>query len=157
MSNLSTGLMLMAVGMVTVFVILLIVIFFGKLLITLVNKLPDKDKTGSQSGAQAPAPVVQSAPATVVPAAAAPATADAANRIFDLITPVGGKFTLSADGEGRKPVLPFRFKKGDALCKITTSDGENTLCASEDGTILAVLVENGSRVDINDVLMNIGR
>lgn len=152
MSNLSTGLMLMAVGMVTVFVILLIVIFFGKLLITLVNKLPDKDKTGSQSGAQAPAPVVQSAPA-----AAAPATADAANRIFDLITPVGGKFTLSADGEGRKPVLPFRFKKGDALCKITTSDGENTLCASEDGTILAVLVENGSRVDINDVLMNIGR
>ncbi len=155
MSNLSIGLLLMAVGMVTVFVILLIVIFFGKLLITLVNKLPDK--TGSSSSAQAPAPVVQSAPATVAPAAAAPATANAASGIFDLITPVGGKFTLSADGEGRKPVLPFRFKKGDALCKITTSDGENTLCASEDGTILAVLVENGSRVDINDVLMNIGR
>ena len=152
MSNLSTGLLLMAVGMVTVFVILLIVIYFGKLLIATVNKLPDKDNTSSQNSVQAPAPVSQPAPAEPVPAAT-----DAGNGIYDLITPIGGKFTLSPDGGGSKLDLPFKFKKGDMLCKITTADGDSTLCASEDGTILAVLVENGSRVEINDVLMNIGR
>lgn len=155
MSNLSTGLMLMAVGMVTVFVILLIVIFFGKFLIASVNKLSGKDNASSQNtSVQAPAPVAQPAPAEPVPA---PAAAEAGNSIYDLITPIGGRFSLSPDSEGRKPSLPFRFKKGDALCKITTADGESTLCASEDGTILAVLVENGSKVETNDVLMNIGR
>ena len=154
MSNLSSGLMLMAVGMVTVFVILLIVIYFGKLLIATVNKLPDKDKTSSQKSAQAPAP----APAQPAPAPApAPAAAEAESSLFDLVTPIGGRFTLSPDSEGRKPSLPFQFKKGDALCKISNADGESTLCASEDGTILAVLVENGSLVETNDVLMNISR
>jgi len=38
MENLSYGLLLMLVGMVTVFVVLLIVIGLGKLLINLVNK-----------------------------------------------------------------------------------------------------------------------
>lgn len=154
MSNLSTGLMLMAVGMVTVFVILLIVIFFGKLLIATVNKLPDKDNTSSQNSAQAPAPAPATVPATAAPA---PVATETENSIFDLITPVGGRFSLSPDKEGHKPSLPFRFKKGDTLCKITTADGENAICASEDGTILAVLVENGGRVEINDVLMNIGK
>lgn len=154
MSNLSTGLMLMAVGMVTVFVILLIVIYFGKLLIATVNKLPDKDKTSSQKIAQAPAPVAQPAPAEPVPA---PVATEAVSSLYDLITPIGGRFTLSPDSEGRKPSLPFQFKKGDALCKIANADGESTLCASEDGTILAVLVENGSMVETNDVLMNISR
>lgn len=154
MGNLSTGLLLMAVGMVTVLVILLIVIYFGKLLIATVNRLPDKDNTSSQNSVQAQAPVLQPVPAEPVPAATQTGNG---NGIYDLITPIGGKFTLPSDSEGRKPSLPLQFKKGDVLCKITTADGENTLCASEDGTILAVLVENGSRVDMNDVLMNIGR
>lgn len=38
MENLSTALLLMVVGMSTVFIILLIVIYLGKLLISLVNK-----------------------------------------------------------------------------------------------------------------------
>lgn len=38
MENLSTALLLMVVGMSTVFLILLIVIYLGKLLISLVNK-----------------------------------------------------------------------------------------------------------------------
>ena len=155
MSNLSTGLMLMIVGMVTVFIILLIVIFFGKLLIATVNKLSGKDNASSQTSVQAPVPVAQ--PAPVAQPVPAPAAAEAGNSIYDLITPIGGRFTLSPDSEGHRPGLPFRFKKGDALCKITNADGENTLCASEDGTILAVLVENGSRVESNDVLMNIGK
>ncbi|NDV66116.1 OadG family protein [Bacteroides sp. 224] len=38
MENMETGLLLMLVGMITVFTILLIVIYLGKLLIALVNK-----------------------------------------------------------------------------------------------------------------------
>lgn len=51
MENLETAFLLLAVGMVTVFLILLIVIYFGKLLISLVNKyapeevLPSKKET----------------------------------------------------------------------------------------------------------------
>ena len=157
MSNLSTGLMLMAVGMVTVFVILLIVIYFGKLLIATVNKFSSPDNADSQVSAQAsaPAPAPAAVPAQATPAA--PAATEAAPGLFDLVTPIGGRFTLSAGSDGSKPSLPFRFSKGDELCRITTADGENTLCASEDGTILAVLVENGSRVETNEVLMNIGK
>lgn len=149
--------MLMAVGMVTVFVILLIVIYFGKLLIATVNKFSSPDNAGSQVSAQAsaPAPAPAAVPAQATPAA--PAATEAAPGLFDLVTPIGGRFTLSAGSDGSKPSLPFRFSKGDELCRITTADGENTLCASEDGTILAVLVENGSRVETNEVLMNIGK
>lgn len=145
----------MAVGMVTVFVILLIVIYFGKLLIATVNKFSSPDNADSQVSAQASAPAPAAAPAQA--ALAAPAATEAAPGLFDLVTPIGGRFTLSAGSEGSKPSLPFRFSKGDELCRITTADGENTLCASEDGTILAVLVENGSRVETNEVLMNIGK
>lgn len=38
MENIQTGLLLMMVGMVTVFIILMIIIYLGKGLITLVNK-----------------------------------------------------------------------------------------------------------------------
>ena len=147
----------MAVGMVTVFVILLIVIYFGKLLIATVNKFSSPDNAGPQVSAQAsaPAPAPATVPAQATPAA--PAATEAAPGLFDLVTPIGGRFTLSAGSDGSKPSLPFRFSKGDELCRITTADGENTLCASEDGTILAVLVENGSRVETNEVLMNIGK
>lgn len=147
----------MAVGMVTVLVILLIVIYFGKLLIATVNKFSSPDNAGPQVSAQAsaPAPAPAAVPAQAAPAA--PAATEAAPGLFDLVTPIGGRFTLSAGSDGSKPSLPFRFSKGDELCRITTADGENTLCASEDGTILAVLVENGSRVETNEVLMNIGK
>ena len=55
MENIETAILLMVVGMATVFVILLIVIYLGKFLITLVNKyapeevLPAKKET--QKGA----------------------------------------------------------------------------------------------------------
>jgi len=51
MENIETAILLMVVGMATVFVILLIVIYLGKFLITLVNKyapeevLPAKKET----------------------------------------------------------------------------------------------------------------
>ena len=42
MENIETAILLMVVGMATVFVILLIVIYLGKFLITLVNKYAPK-------------------------------------------------------------------------------------------------------------------
>lgn len=58
MENLETALLLMVVGMSTVFVILLIVIYLGKLLITLVNKYaPEEVAPVKREVQRGPAPV----------------------------------------------------------------------------------------------------
>ena len=58
MENIETALLLMVVGMSTVFVILLIVIYLGKFLITLVNKYaPEEVVPVKQEAAKGPAPV----------------------------------------------------------------------------------------------------
>lgn len=56
MENLELALLLMVVGMTTVFVILLIVIYFGKLLIHLVNKYAPEEVVPVKAAA-GPAPV----------------------------------------------------------------------------------------------------
>ena len=63
MENIETGLLLMAVGMLTVFAILLIVINLGKGLILLVNKYAPEEvvvKKAAPSRAKVAAPVVAS-------------------------------------------------------------------------------------------------
>lgn len=58
MENLGIGIQLMIVGMLTVFSILLIVINFGKLLISIVNKIaPEEEVTPKKAVAQAPAAI----------------------------------------------------------------------------------------------------
>ena len=58
MENLETAFLLMVVGMATVFVILLIVIYLGKLLIYLVNKYaPEEVVSVKQTSSQAPVPI----------------------------------------------------------------------------------------------------
>lgn len=56
MSNIQTAILLMVVGMVTVFIILLIVIGLGKALIALVNKVAPAEEA-SPKKSQAPAPI----------------------------------------------------------------------------------------------------
>ena len=58
MENIETAILLMVVGMATVFVILLIVIYLGKLLITLVNKYaPEEAVPVKREGPRGPTPV----------------------------------------------------------------------------------------------------
>ena len=58
MENLETAFLLMVVGMANVFVILLIVIYLGKLLISLVNKYaPEEVVSVKQTSSQAPVPI----------------------------------------------------------------------------------------------------
>ena len=57
MENLNAAILLMVVGMATVFAILLIVIYLGKGLIALVNKYAPEEVTPVKSGASGPAPV----------------------------------------------------------------------------------------------------
>ena len=74
MENIETGLLLMAVGMMTVFAILLIVINLGKGLILLVNKYAPEEvvvKKAAPSRAKVVAPVV----APVAPVMGGPETA----------------------------------------------------------------------------------
>ena len=58
MENIETAILLMVVGMATVFVILLIVIYLGKLLITLVNKYaPEEVAPAKQETPRGTAPI----------------------------------------------------------------------------------------------------
>lgn len=57
MENLNTALLLMVVGMATVFAILLIVIYLGKGLIALVNKYAPEEAASAKPAANAPAAI----------------------------------------------------------------------------------------------------
>lgn len=57
MENLNIALLLMIVGMATVFAILLIVIYLGKGLIALVNKYAPEEVVSAKQAANAPAAV----------------------------------------------------------------------------------------------------
>lgn len=57
MENLNTALLLMVVGMATVFAILLIVINLGKGLIALVNKYAPAEEAPAKAAGNAPAPI----------------------------------------------------------------------------------------------------
>lgn len=70
MENLGFGLTLMGVGMVTVFVILLIVIFGSELLIKLINKIAPE----AEAPAKKSAPAASDAPMAVLEAAVAQIT-----------------------------------------------------------------------------------
>ncbi len=72
MENLSFGLMLMAIGMVTVFAILLIVINLSKLLIVLVNKVAPEAE--AQPAKARPAAAVDERTMAVITAAVAQLT-----------------------------------------------------------------------------------
>lgn len=58
MENIGLGLMLMAVGMITVFVILLIVINLSKLLIAIVNKVAPEEVVAKKNAPVSSAPAV---------------------------------------------------------------------------------------------------
>lgn len=70
MENLNTALLLMVVGMSTVFAILLIVIYLGKALIALVNKYAPEEVTPAKAGKDGSAPV----PANIMAAITAAVT-----------------------------------------------------------------------------------
>lgn len=57
MDNIGTGLTLMLVGMVTVFAILMIVIFGSRLLIQLINRIAPEEQAPAKKEAASPAPV----------------------------------------------------------------------------------------------------
>lgn len=61
MENIAFGLQLMIVGMLTVFAILLIVIYGGKLLIMAVNKIAPEEEKKPQKAAAAPASKIDAA------------------------------------------------------------------------------------------------
>ena len=70
MENLNTALLLMVVGMATVFAILLIVIYLGKGLIALVNKYAPEEVSSAKPAASGPAAI----PANVMAAISAAVT-----------------------------------------------------------------------------------
>lgn len=74
MENLSIALLLMLVGMTTVFAILLIVIYLGKLLIALVNKYAPEEPALAQTGGAGGQQLIPANILTVINAAVTVAT-----------------------------------------------------------------------------------
>lgn len=59
MENLQQGLMLMGIGMLTVFTVLLIIINLSKVLISIVNKVAPEEETKPKAKTAAPAAIPQ--------------------------------------------------------------------------------------------------
>ena len=87
MENLDTALLLMVVGMVTVFAILFIVIYMGKLLIALVNKYAPEEVATHKDGTPAPAPI----PANILAAINAAVSVVTHNAAVSVVTHGKGK------------------------------------------------------------------
>ena len=68
MENLETALLLMVVGMATVFAILLIVVYLGKLLISLVNKYAPEEQLPAKQGTQSPVSIPRNIVAAITAA-----------------------------------------------------------------------------------------
>ena len=68
MENLETALLLMVVGMATVFAILVIVIYLGKLLISLVNKYAPEEQLPAKQGTQSPVSIPRNIVAAITAA-----------------------------------------------------------------------------------------
>ena len=68
MENLETALLLMVVGMATVFAILLIEIYLGKLLISLVNKYAPEEQLPAKQGTQSPVSIPRNIVAAITAA-----------------------------------------------------------------------------------------
>ena len=96
MENLNIALLLMVVGMATVFAILLIVIYLGKAMIALVNKYAPEEAVAAKK--EGPAPI----PANIMAAISAAVA---------VVTHDKGKVTLSSAWSsgtcGRAPVSMF--------------------------------------------------
>ena len=90
--------------------------------------------------------------AGAAPAAPAPAAAPAAAP-----TASAGAVTVKAPMPGTildiKVTAGAAVKKGDVLCILEAMKMENDICAPQDGTVDAVLVNKGDSVEVNAALI----
>ena len=110
--------------------------------------------------AHAPAPVAAAAPAPAAsPAAEAPAPAPAEapeEEGFEVTAPMVGTF-YAASSPGAAPYVQVgdRINEGDTLCIIEAMKMMNQIEADKSGKISAILVDNGSPVEFDQVLFTI--
>lgn len=104
------------------------------------------------SAGPAPAPAVAGAPAAPAEGEAAPAPEGHVIR-----SPMVGTF-YRASGPGAKPFVEIgqAVKAGDTLCIIEAMKLLNEIEADQDGTVKAILVENGQPVEYGEPLFILG-
>lgn len=104
----------------------------------------------------APAPVAMAAPAAGAPAAAAPAEVPRSNGNA-LRSPMVGTFYRSpSPGADAFVQVGSVVKKGDTLCIIEAMKLLNEIEADADGTVKAILLDNGEPVEFGEPLFVIG-
>ncbi|MCQ2139678.1 MAG: oxaloacetate decarboxylase [Bacteroidales bacterium] len=71
----------------------------------------------------------------------------------DVVAPLSGKFYLTKDTGETPRKVGDKVKAGDVLCYIEAMKINNSICASFDGTITAILPSNGESVEEDDVIV----
>ncbi|MCQ2149962.1 MAG: oxaloacetate decarboxylase [Bacteroidales bacterium] len=79
----------------------------------------------------------------------------AASDAEDLLAPLSGKFYLTNDSSETPKKVGDSVKRGDVLCYIEAMKINNAVCADADGTIAAILCNDGDTVDEDDPIMKI--
>ena len=107
----------------------------------------------SPVAAVAPAPVVAPAAAAAV-SAAPPAAAATRSDLVEVRAPMVGTFYRSpAPGEAAFVELGSRVNVGQTICILEAMKLMNELEAEQSGEVVEILVENGTPVEYNQVLM----
>ena len=107
----------------------------------------------SPVAALAPAPVAAPAAAVAV-SAAPPATAATRSDLVEVRAPMVGTFYRSpAPGEAAFVELGSRVNVGQTICILEAMKLMNELEAEQSGEVVEILVENGTPVEYNQVLM----
>lgn len=71
----------------------------------------------------------------------------------DVVAPISGKFFLTKDTNETPRKVGDKVKANDVLCYIEAMKINNSICASFDGTITAILPSNGETVEEDDVII----
>ncbi len=71
----------------------------------------------------------------------------------DVLSPLSGKFYLTKDAGETPRKVGDKVKAGDVLCYIEAMKINNSICASFDGTVTAILPSNGESVEEDDVII----
>lgn len=73
----------------------------------------------------------------------------------DVVAPLSGKAYRTKDTQETPRYVGETVKQGDVLCYIEAMKTQNAICAEFDGTITAILFENGDSVEEDDVIIKI--
>ncbi|MCL2755623.1 MAG: hypothetical protein FWE45_01055 [Firmicutes bacterium] len=78
-------------------------------------------------------------------------------QIFEIRSPVVGKFMASYDNNPIYVTIGSRVEKGDVLCVIEAGRHFNEITSDVDGEIIDILVRDGDKIKFDQILFKVGQ